>query len=435
MKKLPHQHKAVKIFFIAANAGVFYNKGKNQEFLLLPATIGPEKGMKLLSKLGLSESELKTVKKVSLYSSGACVLIILLFWITSFLSLGSSDSDHNSLGSKLPLSKAELTTLDVEAHEFASKRYLQSGRPEKAIPHLQRILIVKKNDPETLRQLAQAHLECGHFKQALSTIDFLFSQNDDSLGAFLYARKGAALYYMEQYAESERVLKEGLQHFPANPEILCFLGQVEVARGVPSERAESLFLKALESDSAYTEARYQLARYYESCGEYLKARRLLLQVLQTEPLHVRSHSRLGMIYYYLGNADLALKSYQTALALNPEDYNTRFNLGELFHTSYRDNRNALRQFTLALESNPAHSEANFKSGLICLENNMIKEAIRYFEASLDSDRRNTRKMLQLAAAYERLGNRGKALSIYSQITEIDPLNTIAVQKIRLLTVN
>ncbi|MFP4013159.1 MAG: tetratricopeptide repeat protein [Chitinispirillaceae bacterium] len=391
--------------------------------------------MKLLSKLGLSESEQKTVKKVSLYSSGACALIILLFWITSLFSLGSTNTDHKGFGPKLPLSKPELTSLDIEAHEFASKRYLQSGRPEKAIPHLQRILVSRKDDRGTLKQLAQAHLECGHFKQALSTIDYLFSQNEDSLSAFLYARKGAALYYMGQYAQSEAVLKKGLENFPGDPEILCFLGQVEVARGVPSSKAESLFLQALESDSTYSEARYQLARYYESLEEYLKARKLLLEVLRTEPLHVRSHSRLGMIYYYLGNGDLALKSYQTALALNPEDYNTRFNLGELFYTFYKDNRNALRQFTLALKINPAHSEANFKCGLICLENNMIKEAIRYFEASLNTDRRNTRKMLQLAAACERLGNRRKALKIYGQITEIDPLHTIATQKIRLLTVN
>ncbi|MFP4163835.1 MAG: tetratricopeptide repeat protein [Chitinispirillaceae bacterium] len=390
--------------------------------------------MNFLSRLGLSETEQRSVKKISLYSSAACILIVAVFWAVSFLSLDSTDTGDAELNSSLPFSKPKLTSLDIDAHEFTARRYLRSGRPEQAIPHLQRILIARKNDRKTLKNLAQAHLECGHFKQALSTFDYLLSENEDSISPFLYARKGAALYYMKRYEASERTLQTGLELFPDNPEILCFLGQVETSRGIPSPEAENFFLRALQSDSTYSEAKYQLARYYEANEKYLKARRLLLEVLETEPLHVRSHSRLGMIYYYLGDAEMALKSYQTALALNPDDYNTRFNLGELFYTLYNDNRDALREFTRVLEINPEHTEANFKSGLICLENGMIKEAIRYFETSLDSDRNDTRKMLQLAAAYERLGNRKRALSLYRQITGIDPLHTIASQKVKLLTV-
>jgi tetratricopeptide (TPR) repeat protein len=139
-----------------------------------------------------------------------------------------------------------------------------------------------------------------------------------------------------------------------------------------------------------------------------------------------------MVYYYEFNAEQALKSYQTALALNPYDYNTRYNLGELYRTHLEDKENALREFVAAIELNPKHSEANYRAGLICAGNGMMKEAIRYFEASLQNNRQNPRRLLQLAAAYERIGDKATALSIYHEITDIDPLHSVAIQKIRFL---
>jgi tetratricopeptide (TPR) repeat protein len=84
----------------------------------------------------------------------------------------------------------------------------------------------------------------------------------------------------------------------------------------------------------------------------------------------------------------------------------------------------------ALEYNPSHSEANYKAGLVCVENEMFKEGIRYFEKSLEDDRKNIRRLLQLAAAYERINDRATALTIYKEITDIDPLNSIAIRKIK-----
>jgi len=40
--------------------------------------------------------------------------------------------------------------------------------------------------------------------------------------------------------------------------------------------------------------------------------------------------------------------------------------------------------------------------------------------------------LQLAAAYERIGDRHTALSVYREITDIDPLHSIAIQKVKFL---
>jgi tetratricopeptide (TPR) repeat protein len=118
--------------------------------------------------------------------------------------------------------------------------------------------------------------------------------------------------------------------------------------------------------------------------------------------------------------------------LNPRDFNTRYNLGELYYSALGDTENGLREFKIALKQNPGHVEANFKVGLICLNNNMIKEAIRYFEVARANGPENVRVLMQLAVAYEKLGDKAAALQAYKAIVGVDALNSIALQKIKYL---
>jgi len=393
----------------------------------------------ILSSLGLSETESRFVVKVLVVSTVICVLIIVGFWAYSYFFINKNAADAAAgatlTGANADTFSPEITVFDLEAHEFAAQRYMQSGRPGEALPHLRRIAAAAKDKEgkpviNALYNMVRAQVEIGDFGEAISTADRLLPKIGDSLAPSLQVRKAIALYNVQRYEESSGLLREVLDRNPRNAEALCFMGEMEAATQTRSPTAERFFRRALEADSNYLETKYQFARYMENNGDYKTARSLLQQVLAKDPLNVRAHARLGMIYYYWKDTDLALQSYQTALALNPSDYNTLYNLGELYRTLLNDNENALASFVKALDYNPSHSEANYKAGLVCVENEMFKEAIRYFEASLESDKKNIRRLLQLAAAYERISDRASALSVYKEITDIDPLNSIAIQKIK-----
>lgn len=388
--------------------------------------------IKLLSKAGLSGSEQALLIKISKYTFGACALLVLSFWIVAIL-LNKSEPNITITRPGF-MEQNELNQLDVDAHLFVANRLMQSNQHQQAIPHLQRALVVNSRDRQIRSRLSEALLNAGFFKRAISTIESLLSEDsNDSLTPYLLARKGIALFYTGKHQESLQALNRCIERYPHSAEALCFLGQIEASIELPSQKAVDYLKRSIEADSQYVEGWYQLGRYYSQTGEHFKARRLFLQALEIDPLHSKSHARLGMVYYYLKDAELARKSYQTALALNPEDYNTRYNLGELYYNLLDDNQNALYNYKKAIATNPLHPDANFKAGLICIGNGMIKEAIQYFERSLDTNRQNVRKLLQLGAAYERLGNSGKALKVYREIKEIEPLNSIANQKVKFLS--
>ena len=264
----------------------------------------------------------------------------------------------------------------------------------------------------------------------------MIEQNlNDTIKQKVLARKGLALFYLGKIHESIKILDDCINNFPNSKEALCYRGQIEVALSENPQKAEEYFTKAISIDSTYTEAWYRLARYWMLNAQYAKARLYLLKVLELEPLNVKAHARLGMVYYYLDEPEFAKKSYLTALALNDNDFNTHYNLGELYYSKFMDEKNALIEFKKTLTYDPYHTEANFKTGLICLNNNMNKEAVQYFKKALYNNSNNVRILLQLAVAYEKLSLKNDALEIYKNIAQIDPLNKIALHKIKILSEN
>jgi tetratricopeptide (TPR) repeat protein len=282
-------------------------------------------------------------------------------------------------------------------------------------------------------KFATACLNAGDYDRALKEFTSL-SQNKqtDSLTPKIAARKGITLFYLNKVVESKEALKQCLEQAPKTAEAACFLGQIETT-DADSAKALSHLEQAITLDPGYVEGWYQLARYQMEHGNYSKSQQYLQQALEIDPLNGKCHARLGMVFYYLENKISAKKSYLTAIALNPKDFNTLYNLGELYYTAFADTENALREYNAALKINPDHVEANFKVGLICIRNNMVKESIRYFRNALKTNQENVRILLQLGVAYEKIGDRDRALKVYRKIITVDALNSIAIQKIKFLS--
>lgn len=384
--------------------------------------------------MALTLQQINTAKKTAINLFLLILFAIGIAWLVQYSKIKQKNLDVTvDQSGRVIVKNAKILPIDLEAHELAAQRYIETDQPEKALLHLQRVLPFKPNDRLLRYRFATACLDAGHYDRALAALSQLEKgAAADSLSQKICAHKGIALFYLDKTAESRAILSSCLSKFPLSAEAACFLGQIEASENPRSPQALAYFNRAVQIDPLYAEGWYQLGRFSMQAGEYLKARQLLLRALEIDPLHVKSQSRLGMVYYYLGNHELAKKTYLTALALNPKDFNTRYNLAELYYNGVNDTANALREYTETLKLNPGHVEANFKVGLICLRNNMIKEAIRYFENASANDPKNIRILLQLAVGYEKLGDRPSALQRYRSVLAIDPLNGIAIQKIKFL---
>ncbi|MBD3392622.1 MAG: tetratricopeptide repeat protein [Chitinivibrionales bacterium] len=413
--------------------------------------------MDIKSMLAFEEKEKKLLKLVFFISLGACLAAVGIAWgiqkarLSARVEKQRAEAETSDMLLVFEKHTRDLLTVDLDAHRFASRHFAQTNRPQEAIPHLLRLLSVDDEDREVRLALGEAYLKAGMYDKALRELSTLnAAKESDSLTKSAMALQGLALFHTGQYDASIELLDETLQLYPGSAEAACYRGQVEAALNSGSKQAEDYFRKALEIDSTYAEPLYQWARFDmnrpgRSDDDLDSARRRLLRLLKIEPLNPKAHARLGMLYYYLGYPDISEKSYRTALALNPADYNTRYNLGELYTSLYWNRqdlsedakaayrRKALTEFKKTLEIEPDHANAHFKIGLISLENNMLNAAVRHFEQARKLSPENIRILLQLGVAYEKKDMHAEAMSVYNAVLDIDPVNQVAQQKVKLLS--
>jgi len=192
----------------------------------------------------------------------------------------------------------------------------------------------------------------------------------------------------------------------------------------------------------FAEARYQYGRFLMNQGNYASSLRELQDAIHLNALDPRIHARLGMALFHLGRDREAEINYKTALAMNPRDYNTWFNLGELQLSLANESdrpsvfsqrtREALEAYLTALANHPDHPEAHYRVGIILSTNHQYREAILHLQQALQDDPQSVRVLVQLAAAWEALGNKAEAWDLVQQAYQIDPFNQLVIDQFRRL---
>ena len=402
--------------------------------------------MKLLSFLRLEPKEQKLIKQVFIISSGICLLFIVITLIMHRIAYNKINAEviieepiENDLSFLYRSKNEDLLPIDIDAHKVAANHYNNDINYIKIIKHYLRILSLESENRKIKFDLATIYLKSGIYAEAEKVFaEILLDKQKDTLTEKAMARYAINLFYLGKIERSVEKLNQTIENYPLSAEAYCYKGQVEASLDMTSDKAEHYFKKSIELNPYFAETWYQLARYYMNKPkadslDFLEARLCLLEQLKLEPLNAKAHSRLGMVYYYLGKPGLAEKSYQTALTINPDDYNTHYNLGELYYTFFNDSIRAMSEFLNAVKINKHHTEANFKAGLVSLENENYKEAIRFFKTALEQSPSNVRVLFQLAVAYEKNEMVTDAISIYNSILNFDALNEIAHHKLKLLS--
>lgn len=156
--------------------------------------------------------------------------------------------------------------------------------------------------------------------------------------------------------------------------------------------AESYYNKVLRYDPESIPAYTALANMQVKMGNYQDALNLYRKLLEFEPGNQFAqqqvaqvteelfvlHYEQGMAYKEAGDIDLALKEFQKAHSLNPENVEFTVNIGNLF-LQQRDYIMAEGYFQQALAQNPSYFPAIVGAGKVQLALKRYNQAIKYFK--------------------------------------------------------
>lgn len=205
------------------------------------------------------------------------------------------------------------------------------------------------NNPELYIERAKLYAGKQDIPSALADIDRAIKL--DSLKPEYYILKADYLLFQKKIAEVKEVLNTSLRLNPNNTETNLKLAEL------------ALFL-----------------RDNKQALEYIN------HVLKTDIYNSQAYYMKGIIFMENGDTIKAISSLQTAVEQNPDYYDAYIQLGVLF--SIKKNPLAKQYYLNALKLKPNSIEALYNLGMYCQENNLLNEAIEYYNQILTIDRHN-----------------------------------------------
>jgi glutathione synthase/RimK-type ligase-like ATP-grasp enzyme len=106
----------------------------------------------------------------------------------------------------------------------------------------------------------------------------------------------------------------------------CHLGDVLLKTG-RTQDAIPLYLQALKLDPAHWDARINLVEALMTTRQYAAAKALLLEMSEQRPQLGRTLFQLGKVCFALDETESAIRHFEQAIVLNPDDADSRYWIG------------------------------------------------------------------------------------------------------------
>jgi tetratricopeptide (TPR) repeat protein len=179
------------------------------------------------------------------------------------------------------------------------------------------------------------------------------------------------------------------------------------------EAAANDLAAVLLSDKGNLEARYRLACAYQKLANDCFDR-----LVREFPDSWRAHEFLAMSDQLRYLDDEAIKEFQAAERLHPDDAEVHQKLGEVLYTkkSYAQAEEELRR---AIQLDPGQARSLYLLGRVYLERHEARESLPYFEAALRSNAGLLEARAALGQAYIRLGEDERAVAELEKAVSID----------------
>ena len=168
----------------------------------------------------------------------------------------------------------------------------------------------------------------------------------------------------------EKLLNEG-----ESAEVYYNIGYVKTVQGQYPEAIDA-FRKATQLDRLFAKAFEAMGRAYKELGQpeeaeqclnkaaeiYLSSERedqaeeILKEILEVNPDTINVYNTMGVLYRKKGDYPTALKNYEKALKIHPEEPNIHYNIGRI-HIEMKNLNEAKSFFNQALTLDPGFKEA------------------------------------------------------------------------------
>jgi tetratricopeptide (TPR) repeat protein len=152
---------------------------------------------------------------------------------------------------------------------------------------------------------------------------------------------------------------------------------------------------------------------------YADQETLWQDTLAKNPACWMAHINLANVLNEKGQVDEAIRQYQEALRLQPNNADAHYNIGTCLLSKGQTDA-AISQFREALRAQPDHVNAHINLGFALLKKGQVSEAITLFREALSLKSNDPLAHFNLGIALERNGQTDEAISEYQEALRLKP---------------
>jgi tetratricopeptide (TPR) repeat protein len=261
--------------------------------------------------------------------------------------LSNTKSPRETLEKGIELAQKALAMDDsiANAHGLLSRLYSYKGERDKAIAEGERAVSLDPNGWGVLTNYGNTLTEAGRPEEAIPLLQKVIRLNP--LGpAYIYANLGRALWLTRRYEEAVSVFKEAIHRGPDTASHYAELGFTYVTMG-RQEEAIPLIQKAIKlNPNARPDTFVYLGAAFRIAGRYEDAVSAYKEAIRRAPGLISAHIGLGTTYSLMGREKEACAEAEEVLRINPGFSLDQFAKTNLFYRDQSENDkiiNAMRK--------------------------------------------------------------------------------------------
>ncbi len=306
--------------------------------------------------------------------------------------------------------------------------YQAQGQTEKALAAYDRISSTYPDKSRLLRRITQIYMEMDNCKEAIDTCRKYRADNPEILKIGLV--NSQVLVKCGEKKQARKLLEHLAKVHPSSTRPYLMLGDLSLDGAKDMKVAIGYFEKAAERDPHSASAYLGLADAYEQMGQANLAERSYQKAIEIEPDSVVALNNLAFLYARSdGNLDKALPLAARAEKLAPKDPDVLDTLG-LIHLKKGAFLLAQKNFLDALKQDSENGSVNYHLGVYKYLHNDFEAAKKYFEQAIkfgvdgltskqilsyEDHIKRTERDMAAASADAAQGELEKAISLYEEI--------------------
>lgn len=307
----------------------------------------------------------------------------------------------------------------LEAHNNLGVIYYRESRLEEALKEFFKAASIDPNNAEVHNNIGSLYLTQGAYSVARDAFKKALGLKPNYAEAWV--NLGSVYFKEGELEKAKELYLQVTELFPKNQEAWNYLGLTYFTQGEYKAAVDS-FEKALKTGPARVDIYLSLSKTYSKLLFFNESLSCLNKVVEIESHNREAHSLMGHILYdKLGRAEEAVKEWEEAYSLDPNDPIPLMNLAAIKFQTQKF-REAITFWEKVLEIDPNSDEPYLHIGTAYLKQHNIEEAIQAWQIILKRKPLHPEALINLGTAFYQKGDLEGAIEVWQKAEQLSREN-------------